>query len=110
MVDAANLLSRTVVYKVGHHGSHNATLSDKGLEIMTGPDLIGLIPVNTDTAQKKRWSMPYPPLRARLEELSDDRTYLADTGVEGLQNGEEQQLPNAVIRQEALYLDVELTR
>ena len=28
-VTASDLLARTVLYKVGHHGSHNATLSGK---------------------------------------------------------------------------------
>jgi hypothetical protein len=27
-----DLLARTVLYKVGHHGSHNATLREHGLE------------------------------------------------------------------------------
>jgi hypothetical protein len=31
---SAELLARTVVYKVGHHGSHNATLKAKGMELM----------------------------------------------------------------------------
>src|SRR5262249_57670453 len=29
------LLARTIFYKVGHHGSHNATLRAQGLEQMT---------------------------------------------------------------------------
>jgi hypothetical protein len=33
-VDTKDLLARTVLYKVGHHGSHNATLKKGGLEIM----------------------------------------------------------------------------
>ncbi len=33
-VDAADLLRRTAFYKVGHHASHNATLREKGLELM----------------------------------------------------------------------------
>src|SRR5262249_28388211 len=38
-VSAADLLSRAVLYKVGHHCSHNATLRQKGLELMTNEDL-----------------------------------------------------------------------
>ena len=30
-IKAADLLNRTILYKVGHHGSHNATARDKGL-------------------------------------------------------------------------------
>ena len=36
-VTARDLLARTVFYKVGHHGSHNATLKQNGLELMTCP-------------------------------------------------------------------------
>jgi hypothetical protein len=35
-VKAEDLLERTVLYKVGHHASHNATLRQKGLELMKG--------------------------------------------------------------------------
>ena len=34
-VTAADLLARTVFYKVGHHSSHNATAKGKGLERWT---------------------------------------------------------------------------
>lgn len=37
-VTAHELLARTVFYKVGHHGSHNATLRALGLELMTNED------------------------------------------------------------------------
>lgn len=37
-ITASALLSRTVLYKVGHHGSHNATLGDEGLELMVDRD------------------------------------------------------------------------
>ena len=33
-VTATDLLKRTVFYKVGHHGSHNATLREHGLELI----------------------------------------------------------------------------
>ena len=38
-ITADDLLARTVLYKVGHHGSHNATLKERGLELMTS-DLV----------------------------------------------------------------------
>ena len=41
---ATDLLNNTVLYKVSHHGSHNATIKDKGLELMTHPELVALIP------------------------------------------------------------------
>ena len=43
-VRAHDLLARTVFYKVGHHGSHNATLKDGGLEAMSHPGLVAATP------------------------------------------------------------------
>jgi len=42
-VSTKELLARTVFYKVGHHGSGNATLR-AGLEAMTSEDLVAAIP------------------------------------------------------------------
>jgi rubredoxin len=69
-VTAADLLQRTVFYKVGHHGSHNATMREKGLERMTSRNLAAVIPVDTEVAHKvKGWEdMPLPAIRQRLEE------------------------------------------
>jgi hypothetical protein len=66
------LLSRTILYKVGHHGSHNATLREKGLEQMKSLR-IALIPVDHAMAAKKGWDrMPLPDLVERLEEVCAD--------------------------------------
>jgi hypothetical protein len=67
-VTATDLLTRTLFYKVGHHGSHNATLKERGLERMTRADLVAMIPVNQEMATKKTWKMPWPDLRDRLVE------------------------------------------
>lgn len=77
-IRADDLLARTVLYKVGHHGSHNATLKDDGLEKMTHRDLLALVPVNKAMAVKKRWKMPFPPLYERLKEKTRGRVVLAD--------------------------------
>ena len=84
-VTTKNLLERTVFYKVGHHGSHNATLKKNGLEMMTSPDLIAMIPVNRKQAEakvsntnKKGWQMPEKNLFARLLERTRGRVILAD--------------------------------
>ncbi len=53
----ADLLKRTVVYKVGHHGSHNATLKVGGLDHMLSQDLVALIPVDTAKAHNLK---PHP--------------------------------------------------
>jgi hypothetical protein len=66
-VTATDLLKRTVFYKVGHHGSHNATLRAKGLELMPHR-LAALLPVDHEMAHKKRWDgMPLPGLLDALK-------------------------------------------
>ena len=79
-VNAEHLLNRTVLYKVGHHGSHNATLRARGLEMMTDPSLAAMVPVDVFIAhEKKHWNqMPFDPLMARLAELTRGRLYQAD--------------------------------
>ena len=77
-ITAEDLLNRTVCYKVGHHASHNATLGDKGLEMMTSPDLLAVIPLNREMAKKKRWNMPYVKLFERLKTKTNNRTYITD--------------------------------
>lgn len=78
-VSANDLLARTVFYKVGHHGSHNATLRELGLERMTSDELIAFLPVNVEQALKNRWTkMPFQPLLERLQERTDGRVLQAD--------------------------------
>jgi hypothetical protein len=57
-VTGPDLLRRTIFYKVGHHGSHNATLRGEGVKLMN--DLsVAMVPVDHDMAIKKRWfAMP----------------------------------------------------
>ncbi|MDB5455802.1 MAG: hypothetical protein JWP92_1387 [Caulobacter sp.] len=78
-VDA--LLARAVLYKVGHHASHNATLDAQGLELMTDPALAAMIPVvETDAhAQGGGWNMPFPPLLKRLMEKTGCRVLRGDS-------------------------------
>ncbi len=81
-ITAKDLLGRTVLYKVGHHGSHNATLREKGLEMMTGPDLLALIPVDEKFANTvKRWPMPWPDLLSALTKRTGGRILRADQAV-----------------------------
>lgn len=79
-VDAQDLLARTVLYKVGHHGSHNATLRDKGLKMMNHPDLVAMMPVDEKTAhEKKRWKkMPFQPLIKDLGKRTRERILRVD--------------------------------
>jgi hypothetical protein len=66
-VTGPDLLRRTIFYKVGHHGSHNATLKGHGVEEMDRLKA-GIIPVDEKEALKKRWGrMPLSDLIAALE-------------------------------------------
>lgn len=80
-VTAASLLERTVLYKVGHHGSHNATLREKGLELMTSDALVAMIPVNRRSAKQMKWDMPFPSLFSRLTERCHGRILDLERGV-----------------------------
>lgn len=77
-VTGPDLLKRTVFYKVGHHGSHNATLKDHGLEQMTALKA-AIIPVDEQEALKKRWGrMPLPDLIAALETKAPGMVFRTD--------------------------------
>jgi hypothetical protein len=78
-VTAADLLSRTAHFKVGHHGSHNATLKDKGLALMTSPDLTAFIPTSEKDARKIGWgAMPFPEIVEELTRRTGGRIVRAD--------------------------------
>jgi hypothetical protein len=79
-VDAEDLLNRTVFYKVGHHGSRNATLRQKGLEMTKDPELVAMIPVDEKWAKdrKKPWEHPAEKLLNSLEEKTRGRVLRAD--------------------------------
>lgn len=84
-VTAESLLNRTVLYKVGHHGSHNATLKDKGLKMMTSTSrLVAMIPVDEGEAKKPKgrnkngWAMPYDKLLDDLRVRTQGRILRAD--------------------------------
>lgn len=77
--DTADLLRRTVFSKVGHHGSHNATLKEGGLEAMTDRRLVAAIPVDQDFANNsKHWDMPAGPLYEGLQKRTCGRILRAD--------------------------------
>ncbi|MEO8129642.1 MAG: MBL fold metallo-hydrolase [Bryobacteraceae bacterium] len=79
--DVPALLKRTIFYKVGHHGSHNATLKP-ALEQMNHPKLVAMIPTNQKFAKNsKHWTMPAPNLFEALEEHTAKRLLRNDQGV-----------------------------
>lgn len=80
-VTGPDLLKRTVYLKVGHHGSHNATLKAKGLELMNHPDLSAFIPVNEADAKKIGWQeMPLADILDALRARAGARVVRADDG------------------------------
>lgn len=84
-VSATDLLRRTVFYKVGHHGSHNATARGKGLELMESKaELTAFIPVDRAVAlernPKNSWKMPARALYRRLLEQCQGRVVRSDLG------------------------------
>lgn len=102
---ADELLRRVVLYKVGHHASHNATgrrdsseTTEKyplgvpfGLELMD--DIIALIPVDRTAAQKNRpWEMPHAPLYRRLREKANRRVLRSDNSTAPLESADEPDL------------------
>lgn len=80
-VNGTDLVRRTALYKVGHHASHNATLRDRGLELMERPDLVALVPVDEGQAGRKSWAMPFGPLLDRLRVKCSGRVVRADRGL-----------------------------
>lgn len=82
-VKAADLLRRTVFYKVGHHASHNATAREQGLELMEHDELVAMIALDHEVAIRKRphpWHMPADALYRRLIERTQGRVLRSDIG------------------------------
>ena len=78
-ISGSDLLARTVYYKVGHHGSHNATAKAKGLELMASQDLAAFIPTNEKDAKKVKWGqMPYSGILDELRSRTQGRVIRAD--------------------------------
>ena len=92
-VTIEELLNRVLLYKVGHHGSHNATVrrdprdtstpdpngAPFGLELMN--DIIAMIPVDHDAVRKNMpdpWLMPHEPLYVRLRDKARRRVMRSD--------------------------------
>lgn len=76
-----DILANTVMYKVGHHGSHNASFKPL-CEKMVHEDLIAMIPVDKSdsniTKERYPWHMPAKNLNKRLIELTRNRIIRMD--------------------------------
>ena len=99
-VTGPDLLARTVYYKVGHHGSHNATLKEKGLGLMTNKDLSAFIPTNEKDAKKVGWGqMPFGPIVKALAKICSNRVIRADDAwIAGTAPGPGFQVPGGSIQ------------
>ena len=78
LIKANELLSRTVLYKAGHHSSHNATLLE-GLDLMNENELVIMIPVNQKVSDKMGFSMLKPGMLAGYNRKSKGRVLRSDT-------------------------------
>jgi hypothetical protein len=104
-VSAAELLARTVFYKVGHHGSANATRRQDGLEAMTSPDFFAFIPTDEVMAKKVGWgAIPASGVVDRLQQKAGPGGVVRSDQLEGVVAGKPKQL--ADVRK--LFIDVEL--
>lgn len=89
-VTARDLLSRTVFYKVGHHGSHNATLDGSADDNYANlawmgqgdfrSEFVAMIPANTPWARgkKKPWNHPLEAIEKALKTKARGRVFRSD--------------------------------
>jgi beta-lactamase superfamily II metal-dependent hydrolase len=84
-VTVSDLLGRTVFYKVGHHGSHNATMNKGGLREMAqgkfADQFVAMIPANEKWALALKpdpWIHPLPAIYHALLEKAKGRVLVMD--------------------------------
>jgi hypothetical protein len=66
-VKIQDLLEYAVFYKVGHHGSENASFLPY-VDLMKRPELVAMLPVDEKDARAVHWDkMPWPPLVKHLK-------------------------------------------
>jgi hypothetical protein len=80
----ADLLSRAVFYKVGHHGSHNATMNKGGLQDMAlgrfEDEFMAMIPAHQEWAEalKPPWHHPLEAIYKALLKKAKGRVLVMD--------------------------------
>lgn len=90
---ARDLLARTVLYKVGHHGSHNATLSGRAGDAFANlewfgrgrfaDEFVAFIPANKPWAEAKKpraWKHPLEAIEVALSKKAEGRVLRMDRG------------------------------
>jgi hypothetical protein len=100
------LLRRTILYKAGHHGSHNGTLRSSAA-LMTSPELIVLVPVCEEAAKRVGWGkIPYAPLITALGQQSAGRLIRSDRGASIDVKSSIEKNGSAAVEENDLWLDV----
>jgi hypothetical protein len=108
-VTAPELLRRTAFLKVGHHGSHNATLKDKGLETMKAEGFVAFIPVDQEMARKVGWGeMPLAAILAALTRQTKGCWIRTDEDFTPGDNAETQAFA-ARLTQTELFYEIEIS-
>lgn len=92
-VECRDLLGRTVLYKVGHHGSHNATLRKEGTERAANLDWMAqgehareftamITAVRPWAETQKGWDHPLKAIKDALLAKASGRVFQTDTDVD----------------------------
>lgn len=83
-VTGPDLIARTVLYKVGHHASLNATLAKDGVEKMARLE-VAMVPVDAQSAIDKKWghNIPFPKLLDDLKIRAKRGVFRSDIDSEG---------------------------
>lgn len=94
-ITARDLMARTVLYKVGHHGSHNATLSGTADDPYPNLAWMGrgkyaneftaMITAVSDWAhhkQKPPWNHPLESIKEALLDKAENRVFQTDTEID----------------------------
>lgn len=95
-ITARDLLSRTVLYKVGHHGSHNATLNGRpedevaNLSWMAAGEHAGeftamITAVRSWAETQKGWDHPLKAIKDALLKKCSGRVFQTDTDFDAMQ-------------------------
>ncbi|WP_326541756.1 hypothetical protein [Pseudorhodoferax sp.] len=95
-VTARDLLARTVLYKVGHHGSHNATLHGQADAAHPNLDWMGrdthaaeftamITAVEAWAKDQDGWHHPLPAIKKALLDKARGRVFQTDTALQDMQ-------------------------
>ncbi|WP_298901737.1 MBL fold metallo-hydrolase [uncultured Psychroserpens sp.] len=102
------MMGKTVFYKVGHHGSHNATIKPT-LDLMTHKDLVAFIPVDKRdpniSSRKIPWKMPAKNLYKELKKKTKGRIARMD---EGKIKYSSNNWPRGSVKEHELYVEYKI--